>query len=275
MRKLKYLLILVLSIGLFNSCLVDDETPYDDNDTGFNLATFELGKTMVSGIADGTEYVFPMKIKIVGPTLKDLKSDISVTVAVDESSTAIDGTHFRIDQPTVALNASNNYLNVVNVTMTTTGIITPLAKNPVLVLKVVSATGDANVTNTAKKLEIDMNFACYSEFEGVYTVVTTSSSGALRNWTETITKTGVEEYLTQRVGTWNPPLNPDYGFVFNNACNVITVPLQGLADMYSNEVWSHKPGEANPDNGVLTIYYTIAFADGDVTYTAIFTPVVK
>lgn len=272
MRKFKYLLILVLSIGLFNSCLVDDETNYGDNDTGYNLVTFELGKTLVSAIADGSEYTFPMKIKLVGPTYRDIKSDITVTVVVDPSSTAIDGTHFRIDQPTIVLKADNNYLGLIDVTMITDGIVTPLPKNPILVLKVQSATGDPNVTNTGKPLEIEMNFACYSEFQGAYNLTVTASSGAVFSRTETISKVGTEQYLTTSVGTWSPPLST-YGFVFNNACNVLSVPLQNLANMYSNEVFSHKPGEANPDTGVLTIYYTITFAAGDRTYTAIYTPV--
>lgn len=272
MRKLKYLLILVLSIGLFNSCLVDDETNYGDNDTGKNLVTFELGKTLVSAIADGSEYTFPMKIKLVGPTYRDIKSDITVTVSVDPSSTAIDGTHFRIDQPTIVLKASNNYLGLIDVTMVTDGIVTPLPKNPILILKVQSATGDPNVTNTAKPLEIEMNFACYTEFQGTYSLTVTSSTGAVVTRTENIVKTGTEQYLTSSVGTWNPPLGT-YGFPFNNACNVLTVPLHDLANIYSNDVWSHKPGEANPDTGVLTIYYTIWFAAGDRTYTAVYTPV--
>jgi len=272
MRKLKYLLILVLSIGLLNSCLVDDETNYDENDTGLNLVTFELTKTLISGISDGTEYTFPMKVKLVGPTMRDIKSDLTVTVSVDESSTAIEGVHYRIDDPTIVLTAGNNYLGLVNVSMTTLGIATPLPKNPILALKIESVTGDSKVTNTGKLIEIEMNFACYTELEGTYNVQTTSSTGFVINWTETITKVGVEEYLTQRVGTWNPPLNPDYGFVFMNACNVISVPTQDLADMYTNDVWSHRPGELNQETGVITIYYTIWFEAGDRTYTAIYTP---
>lgn len=273
MRKLKYLIILVLSIGFLNSCLVDEETTIQDNDKGQNVVTFELPRTLLSGIADGTEYTFPMKVKLVGPTVKDLKSSITVTISADPSSTAIEGTHYRIDEPTIILTAANNYLGLVNVIMTTVGIETPLEENPILILKIASATGDSKVTNSGKMIEAEMNFACYSEFQGTYTVVTTSSSGTVRTWTETITKVDVEQYLTQRVGTWNPPLNPNYGFIFNNACNVISVPTQGLANIYSNEVWSHIPGEVNATTGVITIYYTIWFAAGNATYTAVYTPV--
>jgi hypothetical protein len=276
MRKLKYLLILVLSIGLFNSCLVDDETNYDQNDTGLNLVTFELTKTTVAGIADGTEYTFPMKVKLVGPTMRDIKSDLTVTVAVDPSSTAIEGTHFRIDDPDLVLTADNNYLGLVYVTMTTLGIPTPLPKNPILALKIQSATGDAKVTSTAKLLEVEMNFACYTEMQGTYTMVCTSSSGAVyTNPAEVITKIDVETYYTTSVGTWGGGVFVGNGVTFVNSCNVLNMPQDlnyPLANTYSNAVWSHRPGEYNQETGVITLYYTIEFAAGNRTYTSIFTP---
>lgn len=286
MKTLKYILVLILVLGTFYSC-VDKETRYDLNDKGQNLAGFELSRTLVSGIADGTEYTFPMKVKVVGPSVKDLTSNVTLTVTVDEALIAdaaeadtnlipaIEGTHYRIDDPTVVLTKSNNYLGTVDVTMITEGLITPLPKSPILVLSTVSAAGDPKVTNNAKPITINLNFACFSEFQGTYTVTTTSSSGTVRVRTEWIEKIGVEQYLTQIVGTWNPPLNSEYGFTFDNACNVISVPLQGLADMYSNEVWSHKLGAVDPVTGIITIYYTIAFAAGDATYTAVYVPVVK
>ena len=276
MRKLKYLLILLLSIGLFNSCLVDDETTIQDNNTGYNLVAFELTKTTVSGIADGTEYTFPMKVKLVGPTIRDMKSDITVTVAVDASSTAVQGTHFRIDEPTLVLKASNNYLGLVDVIMTTEGIATPIAENPLLVLKVQSATGDPKITNSAKTLTVEMNFACYSEFQGSYRMVCTSSTGAVyTNNAEVITKIGVELYKTTSVGTWGTGVFAVNGVTFTNSCNVLNMPKDlnyPLANTYSNAVYSHKPGDFNPETGVITLYYTIYFAAGDRTYTSVFTP---
>ncbi len=285
MKTFKYILIFILGLVSANSCLVDDTTKYDLNDDGPNLAGFELNRTMVSGIADGTEYDFNMKVKIAGPTKTDLVSDITLTIGVDEAAMtaaaaadttltpAVEGVHYRIDDPTAVLTAYNDYLGLINITMLTQGLATPLPKTPFLVLETISATGDSKVTNNGKSLEITMNFACFSEFQGTYNVTTTSSSGVIRSWTETITKIGTEQYLTQRVGTWDPPLNPNYGFIFNNACNVLSVPSQDLADMYSNEVWGHKPGYADPETGVLTIYYTIWFAAGNSEYTAVYIPV--
>lgn len=284
MKTFKYILILIISIGALNSCLVDQTTSYDLNDDGPNLAGFTDTRFMVSNIADGSEYDIPVKVKVKGPTSMNLTSDITLTIAPDveamNSATegsasltpAIEGTHFRIDDPTIVLSASDNYLGIIHVTMLTEGIATPLPKNPLLMLKTVSATGDSNVLNNGKDVEITLNFACYSEMQGWYHVTHTSETGSVFERDEEIVKVGTEQYLTASVGTWGFSPFTDYGFIFDNACNVLSVPNQYLANYYSNDVWSHKPGEYNPDTGVITIYYTIWFSAGNRTYTAVYVP---
>jgi len=236
MKTLKYILILVLSLGMFNSCLVDQTTRYDANDDGPNLAGFTDMRFMVSNIADGSEYDIPVKVKVIGPTSMNLTSDVTLTVAPDieamEVATAgsnlytpaIEGVHFNLDNPNITLKASENYLGIIHVTMLTEGIVTPLPKQPLLILKTVSATGDPNVLNNGKNVEITLNFACYSEFQGTYTVTHTSSTGAVFSRVEDIVKIGTEEYLTASVGTWGTPPFTDYGFTFSNACNMLSVP---------------------------------------------------
>ena len=76
-----------------------------------------------------------------------------------------------------------------------------LQRHPVLVLKAVSATGDPNVTNNGKPINITLNYGCFSDLAGeydVHTVITRTISGAISqyDWTETITQTGVGEYRT-------------------------------------------------------------------------------
>ena len=58
----------------------------------------------------------------------DLTSDIVVTFDVDPTSTALKGTHVRLDQPTVTLKNADNYLGFLPVTILTEGIVAPLAK---------------------------------------------------------------------------------------------------------------------------------------------------
>jgi len=293
MKTMKYLiLVVILSLGTFNSCLVDQTTRYDENDDGYNLAGFELSKTSVAGIADGTTYTFPMKVKVIGPTKTDLSSDITLTIAPDTEAMAaaaaanelltpaIEGTHFMIDDPTVVLSASDNYLGTIDIKMTTAGIVTPLAKTPILILKTVSASGDATVMNNGKNLEISMNFACFSDFEGSYTMTMerTSTTGVVTNYTrtdETITKIGVETYRTKYVGHWTPaqlaPGTP--GFTFTNNCNKLTIPEQNLADYWANIVTGKSIGSYNPVDGTLYMEYTVCYPPGTCNvYKCTWTP---
>lgn len=276
MRKLKYLFIIVLSMTVLNSCFEDPEIDLSLNDDGPNVAGFDDFSLSLPAIADGQEYEFQIQVKLIGPTVKDLTSDVTFTVAAEEGSTAIEGTHYRIDDKNVTLTKDNNYLGLVTLTMLTAGIVTPLDPLPELLLGTENVAGADNVVPTGKPVEITLAYACPSFLAGTYDVETTRDDGAVRNWTETITETGIGEYLTEYVGLWIPPLNPDYGMKFTDNCNTLTVPQQNLADMYSNQVYSHLPGTAVTDETgqptQITIYYTIEFSAGNSTYTAVYTP---
>jgi len=273
MKKIKYIIVFLLSIGLLNSCLIDNDTDVDKNDDGDNFYTFTVKQTSLAGIADDSEYTFKLQLELTGPTSMDVATDLTAVIVADEASTAIEGTHYRIDNPTVTLTKENNYLAELEVTMITLDIVTPLDASPILLLKVTNVTGSSDVIADGKPMTVTLDYACPSFLAGDYDVVTTRGDGGVRYWSETFTNIGVGKYVTEYVGTWDPPLNPDWGMVFQDVCDVITVPLQDLADMYSNEVWGHAPGSVDPATGIVTINYTIAFTAGDNTYSSVYTPV--
>ncbi len=266
MKTLKYILILVLSLGAFNSCLVDDTTRYDLNDDGPNLAGFADTRTAFSFVSDGNEYVFTVRMNLIGPTSMYVTDDIVVTIGADASSTAIEGTHFRLDQPTITLKKSDNYLGLIPITILTEGIIAPLDETPMLNLKVVSATGAENVLNNGKKLEITLNYGCFSDLAGTYTMDMeyTGTTGTVTNITRTdevITQIGVGTYRTTYVGHWTPgalaPGTP--GFTFTDVCNVISVEEQNLADYWANIVEGTALGSVDPETGDLYIEYSVCY----------------
>jgi len=278
MKTLKYILILVLSLGALNSCLVDDTTRYDQNDEGPNLAGFTDARTSFGFVSNGDEYVFTVRMRLIGPTSMDVTEDIVVTIDDDASSTAIEGTHFRLSQPTITLKKSDNYLGLLPITILTNGIIAPLAKAPVLVLKVVSATGATNVINNGKKLEITLNYGCFSNLAGSYNarLIRTNADGTqvIYNFVDVITETGTGEYRTSEVAHYIGGLGVGTpGYTFLDVCNVITVPNQTLLDYYSNEVFGHLPGSVNPATGVIQVFYTVTFAAGNRTYDCTYTPI--
>lgn len=282
MKKLKYILIFILSIGLFNSCLIDDGTTHDDYDQGPNLAGFLNSTRTVAGVSDGSEYTFELPMMLEGPTSMDITNDIALTIGVDESSTAIEGTHYRIDNSSITLEAANDHLAIFEFTMLTDGILAPLDKAPVLVLEVLSASGDPNVLNNGKKINITLSYQCYSDLAGDY-YIDLLINGATRDPFAvygtnivTITRTGVGAYRTDQVGHWaQASLGGNPGYTFYDECNKITVPHQDLVDTYSNWVEGLVLGDVDPETGIISIEYII---DADSwssanTYTNTYTPV--
>lgn len=279
MRNLKYLFLLfAFTSFLFTSC-VDQETDYEANGDGPNLVTFSDIRTSFTKVADGSEQDFKLKVKLVGPTFMDVKEDITYTVSVDPSSTALEGVHFKLKNPTLKLNAANNHLGLFEFTMLTAGIQTPLAKAPVLVLKISKAEGSSSVVASGKTLAITLNYACPSELAGDYdvTLTRTNFDGVVTvyNYTETIYKTGVGTYRTSVVGHYLTGLGAGTeGYTFTDVCRVISVPEQNLNNYYSNIVRGTDLGSVNAD-GSLHIMYEITFAAGIRKYDAVYVPVKK
>lgn len=266
MKTLKYILFFIFGLFLANSCLVDDETKYDLNDDGPNLAGFEASSQTLTAVADGEEYQFKIRMKVKGPTIMDITNDIAVTVGADPSSTAIAGTHYRIDNANLVLSPDNNLLGLFTITMLTDEVTeTPSAFK--LVLKATAASGDPNVIPNGKPIAITLSYACPSLLDGTYDVTTeyTGYTGTVTTltWTETITSTGLGIYRTQRVGHWTPAdLGGTPGFTFSDVCGQLSVPGQNLVDLYSNWVEGTAFGSADPATGNLFIEYSVCVPTG-------------
>ena len=267
MRKLKYLLMFILSMALFNSCF-EDTTDLDQNSKGPNIAGFEKSSQLLAAIADGVEYPFEISMKVMGPTYRGISGDITITVAADaEASTAIEGTHFRLDASSITVSPGNNLLGLFTVTMLTDGIVTPLDKSPVLVLNVTDASGAPNVVNSGKPISLTLNYACPSFLEETYDVTTeyTAYDGTISmlNWTETMTETGIGTYRTERVGHWTPAqLGGTPGFTFTDVCGVLSIAGQNLVDLYSNWVEGTGAGSVDSTTGDLYMEYSICTSTG-------------
>jgi hypothetical protein len=274
MKKFKYILMLIISLGLFNSC-VDDTTTYDQNASGNNLAGFLVTSTSAATVCDDAEHAMAFKVKVSGPTVLDLKNDITLTISADPALIAaavaadtnlvpaVLGTHYRIDNPSVVLKASNNYLGYWSFEMLTAGIVPPLKKTPVLVLTA-AATGDGKVVGNGKPLVVKLSYACYSNLAGTYNVhmvMTRAISGAVTSydWTEDITQTGVGEYRTSNIAEpgWVGGVGTP-GFTFYDNCGVTTVPEQNLLDYYSNIVVGLAPGTCSTALGTIHLEYSVS-----------------
>jgi hypothetical protein len=270
MRYLKYFSILIFSMLLLNSCFEESDKGIDLNDKGNNVAAFTNAKENLAAIADGNEYIFNVKVKVHGPTSMDLTGDVTMTIAAHESSSAIEGTHYRLDTPTVTLTKANNYLGTVAVTMITDGIDAPLASSPVLVIEAIATTGDG-VVPAGKLVEATLNYACYSNLGGGYTVTVLRDGGPITPYSAvTIAETGIGEYRTSEVGHWpQSSLGGTPGYTFYDVCGVLSIPGQNLVDLYSNWVEGTQNGSADPETGELHLVYKISStweSEYDCTY---------
>lgn len=263
MKNIKYILIFILSISFLTSCF-DDETGLELNDEGNNVAGFTNSSENVSKIASGDEYLVDLKMKLTGPTVLDLTNDVTVTFGAASGSTAIEGVHYRIDNPTTTLTKADNYLGYAQIVMLTEGIEAPIdGPSPILILTATATTGENKVVASGKTVSVTLNYACDSNLDGTYTeTIEYWRSGAFVSTTTrsvTFTKTGVGEYRTSEVGHWTQSaLGGTPGFTFYDVCGAISIPGQNLVDLYSNWVQGVS-GASSVDETTGNIYmeYTI------------------
>lgn len=272
MKKIS--LIISLALTIFVSSCVDDNSIVDEIKGTPNLIGFSQTSTSFSGIADGTEYPQLLPVKIFGPTTDELAGSYTATVSVDPSSTAVEGTHFRLESSTIEVSADGNFLNDFPLVMLSEGIPTPLEENPVLVLNVSDASGSGNITASGAKLNITLFYLCPSflaeesyEVTGTYDRPSTGYHEDFDHGIETLVELGPGEFRTMSTGYWGPggtggSLSPPAaynGFIFKDVCGVITIEQQNLGGYYSNQVSGS--GSVDPVTGDIHLEYTVCATD--------------
>ena len=269
MKKIILILTGVALLG-FYSC-IDNDTFGDDVRATPNVVGFVDASTNLSGIADGSEYTFEVTTTLKGATSRSTTGTFTGTLTVDPSSTAIEGTHFRLDESTIEVSSDKNYLNKVSITMLSSGIVAPLDMNPVLKLNVENASGPGKLSGGS--ITINLLYLCPSTLAGTYETTITRDDGNVYVYSETVTETGIGEYRGESVGHWSPgAIGGTPGFDFIDVCDDLTVPGQSLVALYSNQVFQTEAQQlasvADPDNGKMHIEYSIPLSAGDRTYSA-------
>lgn len=167
MKNWKYITPIICMLFVFTSC-VDDESIADDIAATPNVIGFVANSGGISGLADGSEYSQDFPVAIVGPQMKSLSGEYTASIEVDPSSTAVEGTHYRLDQKQFSVSADKGFAGTFTVTMLSDGIVAPLEKAPVLVLNVTNAQGTGNIVGSGRKFEIKLLYACTSELAGTW-----------------------------------------------------------------------------------------------------------
>ena len=289
MKTLKYILIFILSAGFFNSCLIDDELDLDMNSTGYNVATFEKTSINLVALANGDEYDMNIQMKLVGPTYKDVMNDITVTVQATSSSTAVEGVHYEMDSKTITLSRDNNFLAYLPIRMLTEGNKPPMEDSPeyedyvapVLNLEIVSATGDAMVTNSGKDAKVTLNFIPPNPYAGPYSARLIYRHPSLGDYPDNIYVDEVNEKellpITGRkcetgFATW---FDTDICWITINADNSLTFVVDdtwpydvALGDPFDASKVSHY----DPETGIIYLYYHYYGTGGPRIFWEVFTP---
>lgn len=294
MKKLKFIFIFILSIGLFNSCLIDDTTDSDLNDESSNIVTFNRIAMNITGLANDSEYDFDLAIKIAGPTVSELSADITVELASAATSTAVDGEHYRIDNPTIVLTKANNYLGYIRVTMITLGNTPPMDGSPefeayvapTLDLEFISVSGDKSVIGSGKGGNIAVNFTPPNPYAGEY-------DAELYYWHPT----AGGDYPPSAGGTpYSHEVNPkELEAVTGRKCETvfalpgwaslcwITVNVDNSISYSVGDTWDYDVSLGDPSDpthvsyfdpadGTIQLYYKYTGAGGDRVFWETFTP---
>lgn len=265
MKNFKHLFIFILAGLIVPSC-IDDSAPEDAFGQGANLVSFNSGTANASIIASGRDVTYNVPMIVKGPSARRISGPVTATIAVDPSSTAVEGVHYRLDDATIELSPDNDLLALFPVTVITAGIEPPLEETPVLVLNVTTASGE-NVIANGKKVSINLLYLCESILDATYDVTLEYwRGGTLQstvNYTDVITKTGDGEYRTGRVGHWTvEDLGGTPGFTFLDVCDAITIPEQNLVDLYSNLVTGVEgKSTVDPVTGDIYMEYTVCATD--------------
>ena len=296
MRKLKYLLMLFASMALLNSCF-EDYTELDLNDDGPNLVTFERIDASLGAVADGNEYDFDVKMKVVGPTMMDLTNDLTVTVTPTDASTAVEGVHYRFNNLPLTLTKANNYLGLLSITLITEGNSPPMegtpefaAWEPPVLYVDISVSGDPNVLGSGKGGVFTLNYRAPNPYAGLYSVEmryfhpTAGGShpsfpdfnpddpyGGIRNYEkELIAITGRK--CETGFGVWG---DTDLCWITINPDNTINFEVADtwdydvkLGDPFNPDLVSH----FDPETGIIYMYYHYEGSGGARIFWEIFTP---
>ncbi len=170
MKKYINFLMVLCTISVFTSCLVDDEAQnYSLNDQGPNLLGFTQATVNASVVTDGTETSIILPVQLAGPTASTFSGEFTAMIEVDPSSTAIEGVHYTLDSNTVTISSAQNLIANVPLTIITDGIDPPLDENPVLILNLTNVSDPSIVPNgRTASITVNIEYLCFSDITGKY-----------------------------------------------------------------------------------------------------------
>jgi hypothetical protein len=282
MKKIKIVVLMLLSIAAFVSCVKSDVENFS---TGAYIVGFKNAQGSYIYTANDVDPVHisePINL-LGGSNGTECPNAITIPFTIDPSSTAIAGTEYSIDasENKVTIPAGGVFVQL-PLTVNPTALQGNLPKTIIINLGSPTSTSNTVVSNAKKSITITIA-KCESNLAGTYSLsVTRIDNNAVYLFpNEEITQTGIGEYVTSSTGPYNDLTNdgaPRNGFIFKDVCQTIVIDQQNLGDFYSNLVY----GNNTETNAVtlssttgqvesITMNYTITFSAGPRKYRAIYT----
>jgi len=160
-------LFIVMSLTV-TSCLLDDKALTDGFPEGSNFTTFKNFSQNLSAVANGDVYTFPINLEVQGPTVINMTGDVTASIAVEGSSTAVEGVHYTFDRTDVTLMKSNNYIGQIPINIITEGLVAPMSVE--LTLSISFTSGDSNTVSSIKTTTLSIIYQCFADLAGTYMV---------------------------------------------------------------------------------------------------------
>lgn len=275
MKKIKLLLVLVLSLTFFVGC----DTDYDNTLPASDEAGLIIDISKTGGKLLGT----PINASDIENTeIAFSDADVELNFLARFQSGSMDNvTKFELvktfnggaevsvlESQTLSFNLTyetvTDYLEGFNLTST------DLRIGDVITFKVKVYQTDGDVyyySSSIGAFSVIVN--CASNLAGFYNVTTVRDDGATKvHGLEEVIEVSPGYYKTATTGTWTVgTIAPDQGFNFTDTCSSLSLPSQDLAqNYYSNDVIDLGESVVLP-NGDLEINYEISFAAGNRQYT--------
>src|SRR5690606_42037988 len=136
-KNMRNLMVLALSAISLSSCLLDDSVT--DYGKGPNVVGFASPSLTLQAEGTGLDIETQIPVQIIGPRVNKLSDDINVTVNIDPSSTAVEGTNFRMVTNSITLSPDGEDVltGMLPIVIITEGIETPYVGDPpVIVLNI-------------------------------------------------------------------------------------------------------------------------------------------
>ena len=259
MKTIKILSILLFSIFTLSSC-IDDTVDTDEFVNSPNLIAFSKSSLNATIIADGGTIDNTLNLLIKGPTSMNISEDITASLEIDPSSTAVEGTHFTLASNTVTFSPSNDLKTSVDFTVLSDGIASP--SEVTLVLNIVNPSSSSVVpSGRSGQIVIKIGYLCPSDLAGEYSNPDVPSNA---NDQATFTEIGPGTYRISAMPYlgWGGT-DPIYIDIIEN-CGNITVVGGEVVDALGATV--DGSGTVSETTGAVTFTYTVYKADGSIWF---------